>query len=380
MHLQTLCQCNFAWVVIAIALNAGFVPVLVKWLYDPSRKYAGYQKRNIMHTEQNGKLPIFVCIHRSDNIAAVTRLLDASSPSTESPIAVYVLHLIELRGRATPIFISHQLQTKTVANLSYSENVIIAFNNYERNHWGAVTVQTFTAISPRQLMHEDICTLALDTLTSIMIIPFHRQWATDGSIEAEDLTLRTLNRSVLERAPCSIGILVDRGHIRRSNSTRLLSPEGTYHVAIIFIGGCDDQEALVYAKRMAKNPSISVTVVHLVSTDGDEKVANDRDKILDHEVLNDINLLSSANNVRPVKYEEKRVNGGHDTSLIIRGMVDEHDLIIVGRRHNVQSPQTAGLEVWSEFPELGVIGDLLASSDLNGKASVLVVQQQQINH
>jgi hypothetical protein len=59
-------------------------------------------------------------------------------------------------------------------------------------------------------------------------------------------------------------------------------------------------------------------------------------------------------------------------------MMNEYDLIIVGRRHNVNSPQTSGLAEWSEFPELGTLGDLLASSDLNNGTSVFVVQQQKM--
>lgn len=55
----------------------------------------------------------------------------------------------------------------------------------------------------------------------------------------------------------------------------------------------------------------------------------------------------------------------------------EFDFIIVGRRNGVKSEMTAGLENWTEYTELGVIGDLLASPDMETKASILVVQQQQ---
>ena len=41
----------------------------------------------------------------------------------------------------------------------------------------------------------------------------------------------------------------------------------------------------------------------------------------------------------------------------------------------MSSPLTAGLTDWSECPELGAIGDLLASSDFAATVSVLVVQQ-----
>ncbi|KAJ8540539.1 hypothetical protein K7X08_034006 [Anisodus acutangulus] len=90
---------------------------------------------------------------------------------------------------------------------------------YERNNYGAVTIQAYTTISPRNLMHEDICTLALDVL---------------ASVEVEDHILRTLNSSVLDRVPCSVGILIDRGQLRRSNSVH--SSENVYYVAILFLG------------------------------------------------------------------------------------------------------------------------------------------------
>lgn len=69
---------------------------------------------------------------------------------------------------------------------------------------------------------------------------------------------------------------------------------------------------------------------------------------------------------------------GAETALIVREMVDEFDLIIVGRHWGVEFPQTSGLKEWTELPEMGVVGYILSSSDLKGRASVLVVQQQKI--
>ncbi|KAA8542522.1 hypothetical protein F0562_023674 [Nyssa sinensis] len=371
---QIITRETFALVVISVALTAVFVQVLVKYLYDPSRKYAGYQRRNIMHSEDEGKLQVLTCIHRVDNVTAVIKLLDASNPTRETPITVYVLHLIELQGQATPLFISHQVQKRTVTSRSYSEDIILAFSKYERLNWGAVTIQAFTAISPQRLMHEDICTLALDTLASIVILPFHQKWAIDGSIESEDHCLRTLNFSVLNRAPCSVGILVDRGQSGSSSSSE--PAQASYHVAMIFVGGNDDQEALTYAKRMAKCSNVSLTVIRLISLD-DEDLKN-IGKSLDLQVLDDVKLNNGGN--RRVKYIEQVVKDGRETAQKVCPMINDYDLVIVGRRNNLRSPQTAGLEQWSEFPELGVIGELLALSELKSRASVLVVQQQHINH
>jgi hypothetical protein len=79
-----------------------------------------------------------------------------------------------------------------------------------------------------------------------------------------------------------------------------------------------------------------------------------------------------------VKYEEKTIEDASQTTSFIKEIANnKFDFIIVGRRYGLKSPQTTGLENWTEYPELGVIGDLLASRDMKSKASILVVQQQQ---
>lgn len=76
-----------------------------------------------------------------------------------------------------------------------------------------------------------------------------------------------------------------------------------------------------------------------------------------------------------VVFAEKLVNHGEETVAAIRSIDPVHDLFIVGRGEGVASPLTAGLTDWSECPELGAIGDLLASSDFAATYSVVVVQQ-----
>ncbi|PON96881.1 DNA-directed DNA polymerase [Trema orientale] len=375
--LNSLAESTFNFLVITILAVSAIVPILVKFLYDPSRKYAGYQKRNVMHLKPNAELRVLVCIHRPDDIPAMINLLTASCPTREAPINVCVLHLIELIGRSSPIFISHQIQRKTLSDVSYSQNVILAFNLFENNHWQSIAVNTFTAVSPPKSMHEDICTLALDKLTSLIIFPFHRKWSLDGDVEFDDNMLRSLNSSVLEIAPCSVGILVNRGYTGRAGV--LLSSLDAYRfsVCMIFLGGRDDREALTYAKRMSNETSITLTVIHLVAPEEDE-VDDERkwDIILDSEVLKDVKHNSLSGNQHK-RYVQELTNDGSEMATIVRGLVDEYDLIIAGRSHGIGSRQISGLDLgWTEFPELGVIGDLLASTDIYGRASVLVIRQQ----
>lgn len=72
---------------------------------------------------------------------------------------------------------------------------------------------------------------------------------------------------------------------------------------------------------------------------------------------------------------------GAQTVDMVRHIVDKYDLFVVGRRKNTKaptSPQTSGLDDWSEFPELGILGNLLASADFCCRSSILVVRAELI--
>ncbi|XP_044496583.1 LOW QUALITY PROTEIN: cation/H(+) antiporter 4-like [Mangifera indica] len=354
-----------------VAFSASIVPVLVRQFYAPTRKYAGYQIRKTMDAKLDTELQIAACIHVPNNVTSVINMLNIFYSTRETPLAVNVLHLVKLNGVAAPVFLSHQKRCKSVTGYWYSENVILSFKKFEGNHFGAVTMNAFTAICPPELMHDDICILALDKLASLIVLPFHRTWYIDGSLESEDHIIRNLNLKVLEKAPCSIGILIDHGSIRRPIYSDALT-DSYHNVAMPFFGGNDDREALTLAKRMARNHKVRLTVAQFIAKSKGE-VEVDWEIILDSEVLRD------AKSNEYINYINHVVKDGHETVKIIHSMVNEFDLIIVGRRYNIEDPQTSGLKEWSEFPETGITGDLLASKDLTGKCSVLAVQQQHIN-
>ncbi|XP_061370601.1 cation/H(+) antiporter 4-like [Gastrolobium bilobum] len=336
----------------------------VKSLYDPKRKYAGYQKRDIMNLKKNSELRVVACIHKRSHINQIKNVLELCTPAPDNALVADVLHLMELVGRTTPVFIAHRLQQRGRSTRNYSEELNVVFDLFEREYAGSATANTYTAISPVTLMHEDVTQLALDKLASLIILPFHIRWAEDGSIESEDTRIRSLNSNVLERAPCSIGILVNRG----SSSFNLTS----YKVAMIFLGGPDDREALCLAKRFAKNSDNRLFVYRLLAHDND---SIDWETMIDDEELREVR--GAYIKLENVTYEEIIIQDASQTTTFLKDMANKFDFIVVGRRNGVQSPQTLGLEDWTEFTELGVIGDLLASQDMETKASILVVQQQQ---
>lgn len=382
---------SFAIMVIVAVVMTGIITPVVTTIYKPARKFIPYKRRTIERSKPDAELRVLVCIHTPRNVPTIINLLEASNPTKRSPICVYILHLVELTGRASAMLIVHNTRKSGHPALNrtqaQSDHIISAFENYEQ-HAGNVTVQPLTAISPYSTMHEDICNLAEDKRVAFIIIPFHKQQTVDGGMEATNPAFRMVNQNVLSNAPCSVGILVDRG---LNGSTRLAANQVTHHIAVIFFGGPDDREALSYAWRMSDHPGTSLTVLRFISGDdatdpAEQSRGNPNDprmltvetddtmeRQLDDELLNDFRMRTI--NDETIVYTEKVVNNGEETVAAIRSMDNLHDLFIVGRGQGMISPLTAGLTDWSECPELGAIGDLLASSDFAATVSVLVVQQ-----
>ncbi|KAK3039450.1 hypothetical protein RJ639_028032, partial [Escallonia herrerae] len=383
---------SFAIMVLVAVVMTGIITPIVTTIYKPARRFVPYKRRTIQRTKPDSEFRILVCIHSPRNVPTIINLLEASHPTKKSPICVYVLHLVELTGRASAMLIVHNPQKSGRPALNrtqaQSDHIINAFENFEQ-HAGCVSVQPLTAISPYSTMHEDVCGVAEDKRVAFVIIPFHKQQTVDGGMEATNPAFRSINQNVLANAPCSVGILVDRG---LNGSTRLAANQVSHHIVVLFFGGPDDREALAYAWRMSEHPGINLTIMRFIPGDAAlESVAegantetndpsvitvltdSDRDKQQDEDYINEFRVRTA--NDDSIVYMEKVVNHGEETVAAIRSIDNIHDLFIVGRGQGIISPLTAGLTDWSECPELGAIGDLLASSDFAATVSVLVVQQ-----
>ncbi|XP_074352175.1 cation/H(+) antiporter 3-like [Apium graveolens] len=371
---QTIDDVAFSAVILSIFVVATFTHISVQFLNDYTKIYTGYQKRSIQHTGLNSELRVLTCIHRQDDALAAIKLLEASNPSGENPLSVYALHLVELVGRATPLFINHSLGQKSQSGCSRSRQLIDLLESFQHQHAGCASVQVFTAMSMPVFMYQDICSLAFDKLAALIVLPFHRKWNQHGKVVYDSNVLRTMNQRVVEMSPCSVGIYVDRRKIRHKTDGDHDVPDQNkqYQVAIIYLGGGDDREALAYGKRMMCSTSLNLTILRLIPTD--ESNDTQWDKVLDAESLKEMRFLSTHRN--NVSYQEEKVKDGPETTAIIKAMLDFFDLILVGRRHKEDSQVLSGLWEWTDLTELGPIGDFLASADINKPVSVLVIQQQ----
>lgn len=379
-------------VLVMTAIVGPFMTLLYK-SSGPSKQIQCKSIRSIQ--ESNSEFRILVCVHKSQNVSGVINLLEASNPTTESPINVFAVHLVELTSsHASAMLIVHDSCKSTAGGSrggsgnQKQSHITSAFENFENENDGT-TVQALTAISSYTTMHEDICSLAGEKDITLIIVPFHKQSSLDGGMEDANSYVGVVNNNVFDNAPCTVAVFVDRGlkNIFTESSSTNSGNDRRHRFAMLFTGGPDDREALAYAWRMAQNPNVNLTVVKFIAgqdatfdlPDEDENgilkvmAENERQKKLDDQYIE--SFLINTRNQPWINLIKEVVNNGEETIQLISSMGNEYDIYIVGRGQSVFSPLTFGLSDWGDCPELGTMGDTLVSSNFMTNASILVVQK-----
>ncbi|KAI4315970.1 hypothetical protein L6164_023993 [Bauhinia variegata] len=368
-NLQVLNEECFSIMVLSLVLMSVILAPLVNALYDPSKRFLAYKRRTLLHHSNDEELRILACIHNHDNMLAILNLLAASNATEASSIELVVLHLVKLVGRASSLLVAQFPSEKIGQDHTQSEKIFNAFRKLGEQHKGHLTLHCYKGISPHTTMHNDVCYLALERRIALIIIPFHKRWIVGRRVESS-LAYWHLNKNVLEKAPCSVGVLIDHGNQKKFWSEHA-EASSTYKVAVYFFGGPDDREGLAYAKRMMEHPNVYITLFHFTSST--EIVSGSaRSKMLDTNILSEFRLNAFRND--RVSYREEQVRNGRSVLDVIESMDSVYDLVMVGRTHG-DSQLMSQLREWRRG-ELGCVGELLATIDIGLETSVLVLQQQ----
>ncbi|KAL3635652.1 Cation/H(+) antiporter 18 [Castilleja foliolosa] len=363
-------------IMVLMALFTTFITTpIVMAIYKPARMAkSDYKHRTIQRKETKTQLRMLACFHSTRNIPSLINLIEASRGiEKQEGLLVYAMHLTELSERSSSILMVHKARRNGMpfwnkACDSDPNQVVIAFEAFQ--HLNQVSVRPTTAISSISSMHEDICNSASKKV-SMIILPFHKHQRVDGHLETTRAELRHVNRRVLEHAPCSVGILVDRG---LGGTSHVSASKVDYTVTTFFFGGPDDREAVSYGTIMAEHPGIHMKVVRFVV---DPKVVggtvrvdvDDSEDILNDEVFI-AEFKRKISKDGSIGFEERVVSNA-DEAVGAMQMYIRSNLILVGRMS--ESQLVLALKKKGECPELGPVGNLLISPEF--EASVLVVQQ-----
>jgi hypothetical protein len=345
------------------------------------------------------ELRVMACVHNTKQANSMIHVLEATNATRVSPIHVSVVHLVELTRYGTAILVSQMdhsdntvgTETTNSGSQSEFESITDAFEEFVK-HYNAVRVDTSNVVSSYTTIHEDIYNVAEEKRTSLILLPFHKEYSTiEGGLEIINNQHCEINKNVLEQAPCSVGIFVDRG------LGSLL--ETKMRIIMIFIGGPDDREALSIAWRMAGHSGTQLHVVriHLLGESAEKNEAKMKKLKSHHGILSPVMdsvmqkeldekyLISfrhkAVNNNDSIVYSEKEVHSdtGEDIPTLLNE-IDKHgyDLYIVGQGSGKNTKIFSRLLEWCDHPELGVIGDILASTSFGSQSSVLIVQQYMV--
>lgn len=377
--------------VVALLVMTFTVPPIIRRTYRIEKPLKLHKRRTIQSTGLDSPLQVLAGIYSTQSMRGIVNLLQLSHATRESPINVTAVHLVELTEHTSAaMLVSHDAYKPNSHRASEenakadSDQIVQAFEDYERESNNTVSVEVLSALSPYATIHVDVCSIAEDKRASIIIIPFHIQGKNNDESESSSSSIKDVNQNVLAGAPCSVALLVNRGLGMSNHRRRAL--------LVFFVCGPDDREALAYAWRMALQPEVHLTVVRFFEGEGtidrapldnpkDSEGAltvfeeHARQRAMDEEYMNE--FRSKTMNNQSFSYIEEVVNDLHETLTTMRQIMEResYELCIVGRGKQSTSPLAASLSELTEYPELGALGDAIVTSNFALNSSVLVVQQ-----
>ncbi|CAN8253183.1 unnamed protein product [Cochlearia groenlandica] len=386
---------GFTIMVLNTLVVTGVSTPLISFLYDPTRPYRSSKHLTIQHTLPCTEIGLVLAVSDQESLSGLTTFLDFAYPTTKSPFSIFAVQLLELSGRATPLFIDHDQRMEEEEEDDEEEDeepdrsgrvdqVQSAFRHYQEIREDFVSLRAYTVHAPKRLMYQDICELALTKKTAFILLPYQKECLEDDApTELRDSGMLSVNADVLAHTPCSVCIYYDKGRLKntvvRSSvdqkhttySSRMI--QETYRFVLLFLGGADNREALHLADRMAANPDVNLTVIRFLSYNHEGE--DEREKKLDDGVVTWFWVKNQDKD--RVSYKEVVVKNGAEALAAIQAMtVNEYDLWITGRREGINPKILEGLSTWTKDHQLGVIGDTVAASVFASEGSVLVVHQQ----
>ncbi|XP_047315752.1 cation/H(+) antiporter 28 [Impatiens glandulifera] len=373
----------------AIFLTIIYAPMVVANIIARARKRSPTQRMALQWLDTSVELRILLCVHGPQNTNASINFIEISRGTSNPGIVVHLTDMIELTDKIAASLVHGQgADAVTVTDkdvIDTRDQITQAARVYVEEDGDGIGVERMLALAPINNMHQDICILAEDLMVSLIVLPFHKDRQPDGRLGVGHSGFRHVNRKVLRHAPCSIGILVDRG---LGSIQRISRSSISLNAAVIFIGGKDDREALAYAGRVARHTGVKLTVVRFLLDTGTEAGSTQRpgrprmhpeqeeEMKQDDEYFTDFYDRHVAGG--RVSYSEKYLANSSQTFSTLRSMEGQFSLFIVGRGGRANTILTAGMNDWEECPELGPVGDILSASDFSVASSVLIIQQHNL--
>ncbi|KAH7667810.1 Cation/H+ exchanger domain-containing protein [Dioscorea alata] len=245
----------FAIMVVMALFTTFLTTPAVMAIYKPARYNGRRVQQSTTHPcDELKEFRVLACVHGNRDVSSLINFIEMIRGGIEkSALKLYVLHLVELTERFSSIIMARASALPFGCASSAPDSVSLAFETY--GQLGRVNVRQMKAVSAMSSMHEEVFRVAGEKQASLVVVPL---------VENMGVEWRAVKQRVLEKSPCTVAVLVDRGLIRRA------SQEGTeevgWKVCVVFFGGPDDREVLQLAGRMVEHPGVELTVMRFVKS------------------------------------------------------------------------------------------------------------------
>ncbi|XP_062203544.1 cation/H(+) antiporter 28-like [Phragmites australis] len=401
---------SFMAIIFMVALNVAVTPMVGMGIASWARRSVQWRLMGLQHHDPSTELRLVVGLHGPQDVPTLSYLMEVLRwGGGGGELTVYAVDMVQLTDQtAAAIVKGGGFDGVTVVDEEVSEMRKLigeALDAYQAECGNGVKVRRLLALSSFPNMHSDICICAEDAMAALVLLPFHKVQRLDGSMDTGHFGFRLVNQKVLQLAPCSVGVVVDRGLGKHAQTTLAASTtsssadQSQSAVVVVFIGGADDREALTLASLMSKHSGVRLTALRVVQNATAQARAKARTSLfetksrrssmqpasvlgqeeaqmqVDDKFFAEFYRKHVAGSKGAIGYLEKHVADGAELVAVLRGLQAEYRLFIVGRGRDRNSVLTEGLDEWAECLELGPVGDILASSDFSTTASVLIAQQ-----
>ncbi|CAM0953517.1 unnamed protein product [Alopecurus aequalis] len=371
-----------------------------------------HQAMESLREEQ--ELRMLTCSHSAHSTPALLSLVELMVTDPDRQPAVHVLHLFEggQKRAAAAAMSTTPYHQQILDDYDAGKQDITDMNTVVDIYWRAtgVAFRQIDVVSSSASRDVDaVCRCAADAHATLLLLPCFKEQRYDGKMACRLEARRELNQGVLARAPCTVGLLVDRPYrsigasfqvpCSVDTSTRtLLHPCSdravTHVIAAVFLGGPDDREAVSVASRLADNPNIGLTVFRFVKRSTYDTVTSSTSRSAATLVGDEMDLPFNEGNADErfmwrfyedyasrelAMYVEKVVESPADVVETLDAMAGMFSLVIVGRGGRQPVELLAGLDQWTEAGrEMGAVAEILASNSSMEMGSVLVMQQHTV--
>lgn len=363
--------------------------------------------------------------HPTKNGKATASETDPNALMGKRPLEVHGLRMLELTERLSSV-----MKESEADEWSTRDPVVNAFHTF--GQLNNVAVSGEVQLVPEGAYSDLLSERATDRRSDMILLP----WSETGNLSegvmanVAETAPNTFSNSAynqfisqfLDKAPCNAAIFVNNGFgtlpreemksltrvptnlSLRSTGVQATAPlmDRTHHIFLPFIGGLDDRVALRFVLRLAKNPTVTATILHVrvtesitedteeienpvtmgtkiksrIATSSVQDSTTDQDRVfftsmsdsLASELQSRV-FFNSIDSTQPV--QDALANAQGEVGLSPK---NAGDLVVVGRSHgknashhaNPLGPEGAISQSLGVFAETLILGSV--------KASILVVQ------